>query len=91
MEKNLILEYKDSTGKTYRHLAHTVDLILRNDFKSNYSLSYRTLERYAIGATVPSVPDIIKAIAKMVKVTPEELMKNLNKYKEAKHGKNSIT
>ena len=90
MKKNLILEYHDNTGKTYRHLAHTVDLILRNDFNSNYSLSYRTLERYAIGATVPTIPVIIKAIAKMLKVEPKELIQNLNKYKEAKDGKNTI-
>ena len=90
MKKNLILEYKDSTKKTYRHLAHTVDLILRNDFKSNYSLSYRTLERYAIGATVPSIPVITKAIAKMLKVEPAELIKNLNECKRCKDGNNTV-
>ena len=91
MEKNLIKKFHDDTGKTYKHLTNTVNLILRKDLNSIYRTCNSTLENYANGTTVPSVSDIIKAIAKMVKVTPEELMKNLNRYKEAKHGKNSIS
>ena len=82
MEKNLILEYHDSTNKTYKHLAHTVNLILRKDFDSIYSISYRTLERYAVGDTLPTKTIIIKAIAKMLKVEPLDLVQNLKEYRK---------
>lgn len=91
MEKNLLKEFHDNSGKTYKHLTNTVNLILRKDLNSNYRTCKSTLENYANGTTVPSVKDIITAIAKMLKVEPNELMKNLREFnRKVKNGNNPI-
>lgn len=87
MEKNIIKEFHDNAGKTYKHLANTVNLILRNDLNSYYRICKSTLENYANGTTTPSVKDIIKAIAKMCNTTPEKLIQNLKDYKAQKRRK----
>lgn len=92
MEKNLIREFHDNYTNcpTYNHLKNIVNTILMKDIKSNFSISERTLRRYANGDSLPKQKDIINAIAKMVKVEPAELMQNLRDYrKERKHDNNS--
>ena len=88
MEKNLIQKFHDeyTNCPTYKHLKNIVNTILMKDLKSNFSISERTLRRYANGDTLPKVKDVIMAIAKMVKVTPEELINDLRRYKKEKGG-----
>ena len=86
MKENIIKVLHDeySDCPTYNHLKNIVNTILIKDLKSYYTISERTLRRYAHGDTLPKQPDVIKAIAKLCKVTPDELMTNLRDYKKSR-------
>ena len=83
----MIQHYHDCSGKTYLHLCRTINKILREDCNLNYTLSIceRTLRRYADGDVIPQQPHVIKAIAKILKVEPAELLKNLKEFKREKN------
>jgi hypothetical protein len=88
MKQNILQKFHDeyTNCPTYNHLKNIVNTILIKDLKSYYTISERTLRRYANGDSLPKQPDIIKALAKMCKVTPEELIHDLTAYKKAKGG-----
>lgn len=86
MKKNPLQQLHDeySNCPTYNHLKNIVNTILKKDLKSCYSISERTLRRYANGDTLPRQKDIITALAKLCKTTPEALIQDLKSYRTAR-------
>ena len=84
MVKNLIQEKNKqlTNAMTYGHITNLLNSILKKDFKSIYSICPRTVKRYAYGDYLPTKPDIINALAKLCKVSPNELMDNLRAYRK---------
>lgn len=83
--ENLLMQYRNDIGCTYRKLARKINNILyRNG--SNISISHESAEDYAKSQKQPRYEEVSEAIAELIGCTTKEFLASLRTCRKA--GKN---
>lgn len=73
---NLLMQFKNDNGYTYRKLAKKINKILFTN-NENIKVSHESVEDYAKSNNEPKRDEVTSAIAQMIGTTPKEFLESL--------------
>lgn len=79
--ENLLMQFKNDNGYTYRKLAQKVNAILHNN-NETLQVSHESIEDYAKSKSKPSRDEVTTAIAQLLHVTTKEFLDSLKTAKK---------
>lgn len=80
--ENLLMQYKNNTGCTYRKMARNINRLLSTK-DTNIRVLHESVEDYAKSKKQPRYDEVSDAIAEMIGCTTKEFLASLRACKKA--------
>lgn len=80
--ENLLMQYKNDTGVTYRKLTRKINSVLRTK-NTNIQVLHESVEDYAKSQKQPRNEEVSEAIAELIGCTTKEFLDSLRTCKKA--------
>ena len=80
--ENLLMQYRNNNGLTYRKMARQINTILRKNGKST-QVSHESVEDYAKSQKTPTRDEVSTAIAEYIGTTTKDFLASLRACEKA--------